>query len=616
MAAMLYSFAPKVQTAAMAVESHAIYKDLLIVLGAGGVAIPLLRRIGMSSILGFLLTGVALGPHLLGYLADQLPLLASLELSEGRGFAGLAELGVVFLLFLIGLELSPERLRTMRQLVFGLGGTQVILSSLVIAGLAAAWGYNASQSAVIGMALSLSSTAIVIQLFADDRRLGSQAGRISFAVLLMQDLCVVPMLLLLGTLAPGTDGSVVLNVGLAILQALAAAAFIVLAGRYALTPLLRLVAASDSADLFMATVLFIAIGLSALAATAGLSMSLGAFIAGLTLAETEFRRAIEAIIEPFKGILLGLFFLLVGLGLDLNLLVERPLLIVEMTALIIAVKTAIFMGLALVMKLPRAPALESALLLSPGGEFAFVLFGAAAAARLFTSAETAPLLISVTLSMMLIPLLGQVAKIARSKLPKPATAAGKYQLPEQGVHAPHVIIAGFGRVGRIVADMLKQQGLPLIGVDLDVENVAAARKLGHAVYYGDAADIAFLNRCGLAGAKALAITMDSPARAQEILSRARAAQPALKIIARARDERHAIKLYEAGVTEAVPETTEASLQLAEALLVESGVPVGLAIASVHEARDNYRKLLGRPNRKAEAARLRSRLRNRMQPSVE
>jgi Kef-type K+ transport system membrane component KefB/voltage-gated potassium channel Kch len=614
MAAMLYSFAPKVQTAAMAVESHAIYKDLLIVLGAAGVAIPLLRRLGMSSIPGFLLAGVALGPHVLGYLANQLPVLAPLELRESGGFAGLAELGVVFLLFLIGLELSPERLRTMRQLVFGLGGTQVILASLVIAALAALWGYDASQAAVIGMALSLSSTAIVIQLFADDKRLGSQAGRISFAVLLMQDLCVVPMLLLLGTLGPGADGNLVLNVGLAVLQALTAAAFIVLAGRYVLTPLLRLVAASDSTDLFMASVLFIAIGLSALAAAAGLSMSLGAFIAGLALAETEFRRAIEAIIEPFKGVLLGLFFLLVGLGLDLNLLFEQPLLIVEMTVLIISVKTAIFMGLALVMKLPRAPALESALLLSPGGEFAFVLFGAAAAAGLFTPAETAPLLISVTLSMMLIPLLGKVAKIARSKLPKPAASAGKYQLPEQGVHGPHVIIAGFGRVGRIVAAMLKEQGLPLIGIDLDLDNIAAARKLGHAVYYGDAADIAFLKRCGLAGAKALAITMDNPARTQEILGGARSTHPALKIIARARDERHAIKLYEAGVTEAVPETTEASLQLAEALLVEMGVPMGLAIAAVHEARDSYRKLLGRPNRKAEAARKRSRLKSQLKRS--
>jgi CPA2 family monovalent cation:H+ antiporter-2 len=613
---MLYSLTPKGQTAAMAVESHAIYKDMLIVLGTAGVAIPLLRRLGMSSILGFLLTGVVLGPHVLGWIAQHLPALSPLVLKEGEGFSGLAELGVVFLLFLIGLELSPERLRTMRQLVFGLGGTQVLVSALAIAALAWALGFAANQAVVIGMALSLSSTAIVIQLFSEEKRLGSQAGRMSFSVLLMQDLCVVPMLLLLGTLAPNTEGNIAMNVGLALLQAVATGAFIVIAGRFVLTPLLRMVAAANSPDLFMATVLFIAIGTSALAAAAGLSMSLGAFIAGLTLAETEFRRAIEAIIEPFKGVLLGIFFLLVGLGLSLEVLVEEPLRILALTAILVSLKALIVMAIAWVMKLPRAPTLESAVLLGPGGEFAFVLFGAATAAGLFRNDETAPFLIAVTLSMMALPLLGRFAKAARRKLPAPNAAANQYQLPQHGIEGSNIIIAGFGRVGRIVADMLKEQELPIVGIDLDVDNLAAARKSGHRVFYGDATDIAFLMRCGLADAKALAITMDNPTRAQEILKAVRSERPDLKIIARARDERHAMKLYEAGVTEAVPETTEASLQLAEALLVEAGVPMGLAIAAVHERRDGYRKLLGRPNRKEEVARLRNRLKKRMQTSVD
>lgn len=614
---MLYSLAPKVQTAAMAIESQAIYKDMLIVLGTAGVAIPLLRRVGMSSNLGFLLTGVFLGPHVLGWLAQYIPPLSPLELREGEGISGVAELGVVFLLFLIGLELSPERLRTMRQLVFGLGGTQIVLSAMAIAALAWVWGFGASQAVVIGLALSLSSTAIVIQHFSEEKRLGSQAGRMSFAVLLMQDLCVVPMLLLVGTLAPAPGGgNVAMNIGMALAQALAAGAFIVIAGRFVLTPLLRVVAGANSADLFMATVLFIIIGTAALAAGAGLSMSLGAFIAGLTLAETEFRRAIEAIIEPFKGILLGLFFLLVGLGLDVGLLIEQPLLILALTATVIAVKSLLILAIARAMKLPRAPALECALLLGPGGEFAFVLFGVAAAAGLFAAGEIAPLLLAVTLSMMIIPLLGRLAKVARGRLSAPGAAAAVYQLPEAGIEGPNVIIAGFGRVGRIVADMLKEQDLPVVGIDLDVGNLAAARKVGHSVYFGDAADIALLRRCGLARARALAITMDNPSRAQEILKAARAERPDLKIIARARDERHAMKLYEAGVTEAVPETTEASLQLAEALLVETGVPMGLAIAAVHERRDSYRKLLGRPNRKEEVARMRSRLKRRMRTSTD
>ena len=598
----------------MAAGSYAVYKDLLIVLGTAGVAIPLLRRVGMSSILGFLLTGVVLGPHILGSLAQRFPVLAPLELKQGEGISGPAELGVVFLLFLIGLELSPERLRTMRQLMFGLGGSQVLLSGIVIAALVAAWGYSINQSIVIGMALSLSSTAIVIQLFSEDKRLGTQAGRMSFAVLLMQDLCVVPMLLLLGTLTPNAEGNIVMNAGVAIMQALVAVAFIVVAGRYVLTPLMRIVAASSSAELFTATVLFIAIGTSALAAAAGLSMSLGAFIAGLTLAETEFRRAIEAIIEPFKGVLLGLFFLLVGLGLDLRSIIEQPFLIISITLLLIAVKAVITLAISMVMKLPRPPAVESALLLGPGGEFAFVLLGTAMAEGLFNNGEVTPLFIAVTLSMMLIPLMARVAKIARKKLPVSDPAVEQFALSHQAIEGSNVIIAGFGRVGSIVADMLREQNLPVVGIDLDVNNLAAARKAGHQVYYGDATDIAFLNRCGLAEARALAITMDNPVRAKEILKAARAERPDLKIIARARDERHAMKLYEAGVTEAVPETTEASLQLAEALLVETGVPMGLAIAAVHERRDGYRKLLGRPNRKEEVARMRSRLKKTLTPT--
>jgi CPA2 family monovalent cation:H+ antiporter-2 len=366
----------------------------------------------------------------------------------------------------------------------------------------------------------------------------------------------------------------------------------------------------------MATVLFIAIGTSALAAAAGLSMSLGAFIAGITLAETEFRRAIEAIIEPFKGVLLGLFFLLVGLGLDLGAIMEQPLQIITITVLLITIKALIVLAITMVMKLPRPSALEAALLLGPGGEFAFVLIGTAVAEGLFNNGEATPFLIAVTLSMMALPLLGRFAKVARRKLPAPNQAAAEYLLPQQGIEGSNIIIAGFGRVGRMVADMLKEQELPIVGIDLDIGNLTAARKAGHRVYYGDATDIAFLERCGLADAKVLAITMDNPSRVQEILSLARARRPDLKIIARARDERHAMKLYEAGVTEAVPETTEASLQLAEALLVESGVPMGLAIAAVHERRDGYRKLLGRPNRKEEVARIRNRLKKRMQTSVE
>lgn len=595
----------------MAADSFSHYKDVLIVLGAAGIVIPLLLRLGFSSILGFLVLGLLLGPHLLGQLTTMFPVLSALTITDPEAVANLAELGVVFLLFLIGLELSFERLKTMRKLVFGLGGLQVVVSTLLLA-FGASWlGYTQNQSIIIGMALALSSTAIIIQLFSDEKRLGSQAGRISFAVLLMQDVAVIPMLLIVSALALPDNGSVFQNIAWAVGQAIIAALLIIVIGRYALTPLLRLVASTRSPDLFMAAVMFIAVGTGAAAGMAGLSMALGGFIAGLVLAETEYRRAIETIIEPFKGLLLGLFFLLVGLNLDLGLLVKSPGHILALAAAVIAIKILVLLLLGKIFKLPSRSMLEAAMLLGPGGEFAFVMLASAVSLGVFRKSDSAPILLIVTLSMMIIPLLARVAKSLRKTLELKSANTTTVQEPAPEPQSAHIIIAGFGRVGTMVADMLKQQDLKYIAVDFDINNVTRGRKNGYKVYFGDASKLDFLETCGLKDAKALAITMDAPARVELILRNVRAHHKDIKIIARARDERHAQKLYEAGVTEAVPETIEASLQLAEALLVETGVPMGLAIAAVHERRDQSRKLLGRPDRRAEVANARNRLRNRM-----
>jgi monovalent cation:proton antiporter-2 (CPA2) family protein len=584
------------------------YKDILIVLAAAGIVIPLLLRLGVSSILGFLVVGLLLGPHLLGKVTERFPALEALKLSDAHGAAGVAELGVVFLLFLIGLELSFERLKTMRRLVFGFGGLQVVISVSLLTLGAAFLGFDSKQALVIGMALALSSTAIVIQLFAEQKRLGSQAGRISFAALLMQDLAVIPMLLAVTAFASKETGGITGNLLWAAGQALVAAGAIVIVGRFALTPLLRLVAQTRSPDLFMATVLFIALGTGAAATLAGLSMALGAFIAGLVLAETEYRRAVEAIIEPFKGLLLGLFFLLVGLNLDLALLLNEPIQIAATAVAVIAVKALIVMGLGAVFKLPSRSVLESALLLGPGGEFAFVILASATNAGLFGKGETASILLLVTVTMILIPFLAKLANSLRNRLETaaPSNPIMQEHPPEQ--QSAHVVIAGFGRVGTLVADMLKEQNIPYLGVDFDVANVSRGRKNGHKVYFGDAANPQFLDACGLSQARALAVTMDAPSRVEQIVRSVRSNDSDIKIIARARDEHHAQKLYSLGVTEAVPETIEASLQLAEALLVETGVPMGLAIAAVHERRDVSRKLLGRPNRREEVAKARNRLR--------
>jgi CPA2 family monovalent cation:H+ antiporter-2 len=596
----------------MAAESISHFKDVLIVLGTAGFAIPLLKRIGISNILGFMLVGVALGPHVLGRLTGWFPALSTLALTDPQSIATLAELGVVFLLFLIGLELSPERLLTMRRLVFGLGGLQVVISLLAIMLAAMALGYGQRDALIIGMALSLSSTAIVVQMFSDERRLGSQAGRVSFAVLLMQDLAIIPMLLLVGIMAEPANGNMASSIATDAVLALTAIAFILLVGRYALRPILKLVSASESPEVFMAAVLFVAIGTGALATTAGLSMSLGAFIAGLMLAETEYRRAVEAIIEPFKGLLLGLFFLLVGLGLNLEGVILNPLRILAIAAGLILLKASVLYILARRFRVARHAALETSLLLGPCGEFAFVIVGAAVATGLTTSSTFAPVLLVVTLTMLALPLLARALRPAVNTLRRKVAAPADLPQPSLAFgEEPQVIIAGFGRVGSLIASMLDEHKLTYLAIDQDVRTVSDARKNGRNIYYGNASDPAFLNKCGLATARALAVTMDNPAMADDIVKIARKENSALKIVARARDERHAMRLYIAGVTEAVPETIESSLQLGEALLVETGIPMGLAIASVHERRDGFRKLLGRPNRRAAASAARRKLRNRM-----
>jgi CPA2 family monovalent cation:H+ antiporter-2 len=584
------------------------YREFLIILGAAGLIVPLFVRLGINSILGFLLVGFLLSPDVLGSLTGNFPLLKAFVITDPEAISSLGELGVVFLLFLIGLELSLERLLTMKRLVFGLGSLQVIGTTVLIALLAYAFGFTSAQAIVLGTALSLSSTAIVIQLYTDEKRMGSQSGRTSFAILLFQDLAVIPILILVSVLGQESSGPVLQGILTALAQAALAIALIIGVGRFALRPLLRLVAGTNSSDLFMAAVLLIAVGTGVLANFAGLSMALGAFIAGLTLAETEYRRAIEAIIEPFKGLLLGAFFLLVGLGIDLDGFIESPVRILAIASALIIAKSAVTYLLARQFKVNHAAALESSLLLGPCGEFAFVILSSAAALSILPGAMFSETLLIVSLTMAAIPFLSILGKqlIKRTKKLQGSSPETLDAPPDD--HQPRIIVAGFGRVGHLIGSMLDEHKIPYIAMDADAALVARERRAGFPVYYGDAANTEFLKKCGLTDAKAIAITMDNPSRVDDVARTARAERSDLKIIARARDERHAMRLYAAGVTEAVPETIESSLQLGESLLVEAGIPMGLAIASVHERRDTFRKLLGRPNRKQELNLERKRLR--------
>ena len=592
----------------MAAESLTHYKEFLIILGVAGLVVPLFLRIGGNAVLAFLAVGILMSPDFLGRAASQVPLLGFIVIEESENLGYVAELGVVFLLFLIGLELSFERLNTMRRLVFGLGGLQVLVSFLAIAGGASLLGFDTRTALIAGAARSLSSTAIVVQLLSDSKRLGSQTGRTSFAILLFQDLAVIPLLLLVSILGQRSEGNLAVSIGLALGQAALAIAVIIGVGRYLLRPLLRLVAGTNSSDLFMAATLLIVVGTGVAANMVGLSMALGAFIAGLMLAETEYRRAIEAIIEPFKGLLLGTFFLIVGLNLDLDALLQRPLTILSIAFGLIVLKSLIIAGLARMFRVGRGAAFESALLLGPSGEFGFVIISAALSLGIIDDPTSRQALLVVTLTMIAIPFIARFGAGITSSLRRKAAAAIALETPLPDDRQSRVIIAGFGRVGHLVATMLDEHKIAYIAVDNDAALVARERKNGLPVYYGDAANHEFLKRCGLDEATALAVTMDNQVRVDDVTRAARAMRSDLKIIARARDERHAQKLYALGVTEAVPETIESSLQLGEALLVETGVPMGLAIASVHERRDGFRKLLGRPNRKEQLDLARKRLR--------
>ncbi len=365
---------------------------------------------------------------------------------------------------------------------------------------------------------------------------------------------------------------------------------IVVAGRLALRPLFHLVARTRSTELFMAACLLVIVATALTAAASGLSMTLGAFVAGLLLAETEYRRAIEATIDPFKGLLLGVFFVSVGMNLDPAQLVASPGAILGLSLALVLIKGAVVLMAAPILKISRSVALEAALLLGPGGEFAFVLIGGAVATGLVPEEVGAAALIVTTVTMIMIPALAALGLRMGQRVAKAGQAQIRSEpLPDRIEN--RVIIAGFGRVGRQVAEMLGRHRIPYLALDSDASRVAEQRRSGAPVYFGDSGNTEMLRRCDIATARALVVTLDNARAVEAVVSAARAERPDLTIVARARDARHASALYELGVDDAVPETIEASLQLSEAVLVDVGVPMGLVIASIHERRDEYRAML-------------------------
>jgi CPA2 family monovalent cation:H+ antiporter-2 len=460
-----------------------------------------------------------------------------------------------------------------------------------IALVASHFGARPGSAVLIGGSLALSSTAIVVEVLSQQRRLTTTTGRASFAVLLLQDLAVMPLLFLVTILGPGQQSSLVASIAQAMGQAAIAVLVIIGAGWLVMRPLFRLVASTANVELFVAATLFVAVGSGLLSAAAGLSMTLGAFIAGLLLAETEFRKAIEATIEPFKGLLIGVFFFSVGMSLDIAWLAKQPGPVIAATASLLALKGALVLGLARVFGIAWRSSIESAFLLAAGGEFAFIVIGLSMTWGI-VQPEIGTFSIAVTtLSMLFIPVLDWLGRVAGERLvprapPDPETLV----MPPADI-APRALVIGHGRVGELVSDMLLRHHVPHLVTERDAKLVSAWRKRGRPIYFGDAKNPEFLKRCGIHDAAAVIITIHQQHEIDELVEAVRSMRPDIIIVARARDARHASHLYELGVTDAVPETIEASLQLSEAALIGLGIATGPVIASVHEKRDEYREIL-------------------------
>jgi CPA2 family monovalent cation:H+ antiporter-2 len=564
-------------------------KELLIVLATAGVLVPLLGRLRFGAVPAFLVAGVLLGPDGLGRLSADLPWLRWITFTDPERVQSFAELGVLFLLFLIGLEFSVERLWSIRRFVIGAGSSQFVLSAAAI-GAATAWiTGDRTVALVIGMGLALSSTAIVTQVLIDAHRFATPVGRVSLGVLIFQDLMVVPIVVVVGLL--GGEGTAVPG---AIIGAVAFAAVtvaaIIFAGRFLVRPLLRLAASAGSRELIVAIALFLVIGTGVLTGAAGLSSALGAFLAGLLLSESEYRHQLEVDIEPFKGLLLGIFFMTVGMSLDVVALARSFVPLAAAVMGVLAAKTIIMAAVGRVLGTGRRTAIEASFLLAGGGEFAFVAFSLARRDGVLDRA-TAEFAITLTaLTMLAIPVLAAIGRRAAERL------TARDHRKRHGVddlegeeYSDHIIIGGFGRVGETVARVLEAEEIPYVALDVNGERVEERRREGKPVFFGDASRREILEKVGGAHARAFVVTTDKPEAGERMVKTIREAWPGIPIHARALDAEHARRLREIGVTAVVPEALEGSLQLAGRVLGELGLPdesvdVRLAVARAEEVR--------------------------------
>ncbi len=587
--------------------SHAIpyIREAAIFLVSAGIVVPILQRLGLNTILGYLLAGIAVGPYGIVQLTDDVfgvPLTV-FTISDTEGVAKIAELGVVFLLFLIGLELSAPRLWAMRRLVFGLGGLQVVLTALALTLAGHAAGLALQPAVAVGAALALSSTAIVVQLLISAGRLASPPGQVMFSILLMQDIAVVPVLLVIGSMAGGEgDTSVFMHLAKSLALAAAMITFILLAGRRVLAPILRFIGARQDRDMFTAAALLVILGTAEATSMAGLSMALGAFLAGLVFADTEFSHQLEVEIAPFKGLLLGLFFLSVGMTIDPLIVIQQPLTLLAIIVVVSVIKALIITALALLFRQPLAVAVESGLMLAQIGEFSLVGLSLAYSLGVVPSDVARLLVVSAGVAMALTTASSgliqrfteRFATSQREHVPASAQLASA--APDN-----HVIIAGFGRIGRSIGALLDARRIPYLALEMNSRAVTHARAKGLPVYFGDVRRLDVLQNAHVRTARAIILTMDSPAANADAIRLLRASGLKVPVIVRARDTSNASELYALGADEVVLEAFEASLQMGEETLVALGFPRDAAHSVIEDQRETGRRELAdaaRPHRPA------------------
>ncbi|MEB5974026.1 glutathione-regulated potassium-efflux system protein KefB [Pantoea dispersa] len=550
-------------------EGQTLLTAGVIYLVAAVLVVPIAARLGIGAVLGYLLAGIAIGPWGLGFISD---------VDEILHFS---ELGVVFLMFIIGLELNPAKLWALRRSIFGVGAAQVLVSAAILGVLLWLTDFSWQAAVIGGIGLAMSSTAMALQLMRDKGMNRSESGQLGFSVLLFQDLAVIPALALVPLLAGSDSGHVDwLKVGMKVL----AFAGMLVGGRYLLRPIFRFIAASGVREVFTAASLLLVLGSALFMDALGLSMALGTFIAGILLAESEYRHELEVAIEPFKGLLLGLFFISVGMALNLGVLYTHILEILLGVVVLVAVKTLVLYVLARIYGLRSSERLQFAGVLSQGGEFAFVLFSAASSAKLFSGDQLPLLLVTVTLSMMTTPLLMQgVDKILARRFNEPEEEGEKPFVEDD---QPQVIVVGFGRFGQVVGRLLMANNKRITVLERDISAVSLMRKYGYKVYYGDATELELLRAAGAENAQSIVITCNDPEDSMTIVHLCQQHFPQLEILARARGRVEAHELLQAGVTLFSRETFSSALELGRKALIS----LGMHPHQAQRAQQHFRRL--------------------------